>query len=919
VCLVYLIEHERSTVSSSSSSGATQAGNGLPQQQGRQSTFEKALDFLRLTNVATLAWLWSRKWRYFLVAALFLGGELLLLHWHDLAQELDSGADAAQLSAFLWDAVANLGGARWVLALSALLALIILPLCAWWVYRHEYPGSHEEALASYVARRVSHLRASDYVPKHAYKIDTSHPTTRLVRAALRTAKRSSLSRARVSYIAPLPIGVCIFGRPLHDKTGLAWIAMRTIFPGWSLVKWPHRFEHRADIEAQCGSRVVLWLDDLHEYANHVEAAQLDALIDRFAERGIQVVVVATCRWHEDEREARARLGYLFDHLLPIRLTEAPGDHSADPVVSQPTVDAPLHQSIRTNREIELRLRDDLSKKTADYAALQAGNSAELAAATILRAMGFLRRAGVRVYPRPRVRSVANHLGLAADDEVWLQGLRILQDRGYIRPLPDLRGSKVRTFFVKRWRWLRRKGPRPLGDLEPVTMWYLDRVVADASPTPGEPDPTLATVWQSLRNSGDTEALTLLGDAYLNPRNLHLRQNGAQAFECYNAALNALGAQRSHGHAIRRAAARLGLGHAHMATAGTLGEGPRKLELDAALAAFITAANEAEPLLLRAEAFQSRGNAHVALADYAESERQPPTVITPLLTSAEIAFKEALARFTRAHSPFQWATTQYDLANALKRRARILSMKPASANITSTSAPPSPDDEGPKLFVEAEQAYRRAANVYTRANAPTDWAKIQRDRADAQINWITVLSTTSLDAERTKQRNRRLEEAVDALRAVVSTFRQFNLLDDATSANILLGEALNLEAQSMDDSQAKQMKFAEAYEVMAATLVVNRREQRPLDWACAKVKLADIALRQAQLAKAGYTEATFKMDARFYAGRAGGCLTDAYQIYKGPRKPPFDDPALSGELDARMLDVRARVVALRAFNIEVTFE
>jgi hypothetical protein len=823
------------------------------------------------------------------------------------------------MGAQLWDAVANPDGPWWIFALSALILVVIAPISAWVVYRFEYPGFHNEALAPYVVRRVSQLRANDYVPKHAYKIDTAHPTTRLVRAALRTAKRSSLSRARVSYIAPLPIGVCIFGRPLHDKTGLAWAAMRKIFPGWSLVRWPHRFEHLKGIETKCGSRVVLWLDDLHEYANHVEAAQLDALIDRFSKNGVQVVVVATCRWHEDEREARAHLGYLFDHLLPIRLTEAPGDHSADPVVSQPTVDAPILQLIRTNREIELPLRDDLAKKTADYAMLQKGNGAEQAAATILRAMGFLRRAGVLVYPRPRVRAVANHLGLAADGEAWLQGLRVLQDRGYIRPLPDLQGSKFRKFIVKWWRRLHGKGPRALGDLEPVTMWYLDRVVADASSTPGAPDSTLATIWQSLRNSGDDEALTLLGDAYLNPRNLHLRQNGEQAYECYNAALNALGTQSSRGHAIRRAAARLGLGHAHMAKAETLGEGRRKSELTDAQIAFTTAANEAEPLLLGAEAFQSQGNAQIALADHAEVERQPPAVVTPMLTSAEEAFKKALTRYTRAHSPFQWATAQYDLANTQKRRARIVSMKPASTNMASTQAGPSPDDEGPKLFVEAEQAYQHAANVYTRANAPTDWAKIQRDRADAQISWVTALNATALDDDATKQRNRRLEEAVDALRAAVLVFRQFNLQDDATSANMLLGDALSLEAQSMEDSQAKQIKFAEAYEAMAATLIVNRREQRPLDWARAKVKLADIALRQAQLAKDGYTEATYKMDARVYAGRAGGCLTDAYKIYKGPRKPPFDDPSLSGELDARMLEVRAKVDALRAFNIEVIFE
>jgi hypothetical protein len=877
--------------------------------QGRQTIPAKFFDFLTRTTIASLAYLWARKWRYAIIALLLLTGEVILLRLPDLSQSLSSGGDPARIGAILWDGIANAGDQWWILPISALILVVILPLCARWVYRREYPGVRNEALAPYVARRVSQLLESDYVPKHAYEIDTRHPTTRLVRAALRTAERSSLSRARVSPIAPLPIGVCIFGRPLHDKTGLAWVAMRKVLPGWSCVRWPHRFEHPEGIETMCGSRVVLWLDDLHEYANHVEAAQLDALIDRFASDGVQVVVVATCRWHEDEREARARLGYLFDHLLPIRLTEQPDDHSADPLVVQPTIDAPIKRSGRATGTIELTLQNDLEAKRNVYESLLTGDDAARSAATILRAMSFLRRVGVRVYSRSRVRGVAIHIGLDPGDVAWAKGLNVLQERDYIQPLSDFHTSRFRKWLVRWWRRMRGKGPRALADLEPVTIWYLDRVVGDAAQTPGNVDLTLNTVWEALRYGNDAEALTLLGDAYLNPRNVYLRTSGKQSLNCYTAALVATGVTGASGHVIRRAAAHLGLGHAHMASAGLLGRDPRKTALDSALDAFTNAASEAAPDLLRAEAFQGQGNAHVALADHAAGENQTAAEKSAL-THAQTAFGQAVTRYTRAHSPFQWATAQYELANTRKRLARI-------AIGEAPSQPPA--QETLTLLVSAEAGYQQARNVYTRANAPTDWAKIQRDLAEAQIRWVIAVNATALDDALTISRNRRLEEAVDALRAAVLIFRQFGMQDDAASANALLGDALSLEAQGMRDSQEKQEKFADAYEALAATLTVNRRSRRPLDFAEANVKLAAIALHQAKLANAGFGAAPYGVDARVYAERARDSLYRAYVIYRPPYKPPFDDPKLTLDLNACALEVRNKADEVRLFGVAITFE
>jgi len=114
---------------------------------------------------------------------------------------------------------------------------------------------------------------------------------------------------------------------------------------------------------------------------------------------------------------------------------------------------------------------------------------------------------------------------------------------------------------------------------------------------------------------------------------------------------------------------------------------------------------------------------------------------------------------------------------------------------------------------------------------------------------------------------------------------------------------------MRDSQEKQEKFADAYEALAATLAVNRRERRPLDWAEANVKLAN----------AGFGAAPYGVDARVYAERARDCLYRAYVIYRPPYKPPFDDPKLTLDLNACALEVRNKADEVRLFGVAMTFE
>jgi hypothetical protein len=434
------------------------------------------------------------------------------------------------------------------------------------------------------------------------------------------------------------------------------------------------------------------------------------------------------------------------------------------------------------------------------------------------------------------------------------------------------------------------------------------------------DQALKNVWEALKYRNDAEALTLLGDAHLDPRNPHVRQSGRQAILCYTAALGATGVTGAIGHVIRRTAAHLGLGHAHVVAAGLLDKEPRQGELRAALDAFTEAAStyaasQPAPDLLLAEAFQGQGNVHEALAEHLErhgARKSSANEIKTQRTDAQQAFESAVTRYTRAYSPFQWATAQYELANTVKCLAL------AQLEITTAAAQSSPQ-EAFVLLSAAESGYKHARNVYTRANAPTDWANIQRDLAEAQLSWVTGVNVAALNDAQMNLRKKRLEEAVEALRAAILTFRQFGMRENAASANALLGEALNLEAQSMQDSPAKQERYSEAYEVMGTALVDSRRESRPLDWAEANIKLAAVSLSQARLARSGFGGAPYGVDVRVYAERARDCLYSARKIFRPPYGPPFENPDLSSYLNERIREVRERLKEVEAFGVQVTYD
>jgi tetratricopeptide (TPR) repeat protein len=734
-----------------------------------------------------------------------------------------------------------------------------------------------------VLKRVSELNKSDYVPEYASAIDRNHPTARLVRHALRTAERSSLSRARVLSVAPLPVGVCIFGEPLQDKTGLAWEAMQDVLPGWTFIKWPHVMDTTHDIIKNSGQRVVLWLDDLHEYGNRLEAVTLDDLIDRFAEAHVQVVVVATCRWHEDEREARAHLGYLLDHLLPIRLATKPGDRSEDPVVLQPTLAQPIIPSSTPRKS----LQDLITERTKVYHDMMVSSKAEeKGARAVLRAMALLRSAGILVYTQRRVRAIAAEFGLEVGDAEFRKALKTLEAKQFIRPMPELIDRKgMRKFVHTQNNRMRGIKPPKGADIQPVSGWYLERVVAAEERQAEDPGAALGDIWTALKPTKDTAALILLGDAYLDPRRPYLRNSAAQAIQCYEAARESLEATKQP---LQMAAALIGLGHACLADAARISRNNRSEQLKRAYNAYRDAAalSGLAPVLL-GESLAGMGNAKRAMSVDARQANDAGGAVIALNESGA-SFAQAIESFKQAHSPSQWATAHFELANVYSEQAFLESRR---GNV----------DESLRLLRLAETSHRLAREVYTRTTAPTDWAKIQEELGVSLLSLSQKLPSS--DPATPKLRLTVLQEAVDALRAALGAFRQFRMDGDWAAVGVTLGNALKSETDAIDaikgSTSRQQDTLTQAIEAFRAAQLYYKPERAPLDWGDLQLALARTYRQQGDIATVDPAASDAYISPTTYLRQARDCVQQAIEdLYTAPFGPPFTRADVESEMQQR---------------------
>lgn len=418
--------------------------------------------------LAALTWLWPRRRSPWLLAALALA--------------LLAGADAWLVRGSEWSGL-PVSDHR-VDVLTALVALVI-----WYgalaVYVHQARLRHLQARV-YSTQWVRWLDPWAFVPCYVGSVYLARhdlPTGEDADALAFDALRAAMQRDPRSPLAPL--GVCIFGRAAQGKTRLAWELLSTLLRGWTLVRWPHEPGIVFEPKLLRRRRVVLWLDDLHEFAAPTVAATINDLPRRMAKLGIPLVVIATCRDGRDEAQARAHLTSLLDRLAAVRLANlTPTEADAlSTGLAKAGVTTWREEFDGTPGSLLLGIRH---LRREDFPALPK------AAQQILHALTLLHSAQIYAYPVWRVRGTAVDL-FGLDSAQWDAGCKALYDAGIVN--------------------IRRGTAAAPETIEPAADVYLDFGVPDYLLPNAEMSDDWSGLFESLERHRDAHALAALGTAF----------------------------------------------------------------------------------------------------------------------------------------------------------------------------------------------------------------------------------------------------------------------------------------------------------------------------------------------------------------------------------------------------------------------
>ena len=301
------------------------------------------------------------------------------------------------------------------------------------------------------------------------------------------------------------LGICIFGRPAQGKTRLAWEVMRAELPSWTLVHWSHERIHSLNFATQHNREVILWLDDIHEYANPNEGVILNDLPRRFAEAGIRLIIVATCRDGEDQLQATKHLGTLLEQLIPVTLEDISTNEAAD--LAKLLTQEGLNVSNDEFDGTPGSLIFGLQRMTSRYLGLT--DSAQI----VLKAMKLLHSVRVYKYTEKIVKNVSHDV-FGLETKEWRKSYESLDRNDFI---------KISRFNNERV-------------IEPVAEIYLERVVVDYP----SPHSKLQDDWGNLKecfqlhkDAGELVSLALSAKTEFPKTRLNIYQF---CEECNNAAL-----------------------------------------------------------------------------------------------------------------------------------------------------------------------------------------------------------------------------------------------------------------------------------------------------------------------------------------------------------------------------------------------
>jgi tetratricopeptide (TPR) repeat protein len=190
-----------------------------------------------------------------------------------------------------------------------------------------------------------------------------------------------------------------------------------------------------------------------------------------------------------------------------------------------------------------------------------------------------------------------------------------------------------------------------------------------------------------------------------------------------------------------------------------------------------------------------------------------------LLAAIEEYQFALEGFGRANSPFDWATTQNDMGNALRDQAGH-----------------SEGAEAARLLGESVTAYRAGLEVRTREQLPQEWAQTQNNLG----NTLFKQAGQSQGAEAA----RLLAESVTAYRAALEVRTRGQFPQDWAATQSNLSGALR-ELASHSEGAEETRLLAESVAACRAALEVRTREQLPQEWAQTQNNLGNTLVDQAR--------------------------------------------------------------------------
>ncbi len=737
--------------------------------------------------------------------------------------------------------------------LGVVLAVVSYPISV--TYSNEYPGKFDPRLEEYVARRVSRLTKDEFIPQYeTLDSSTNKKIRELNRRVSRALRVEMLRLGQSERISTAPIcGVLVVGAKHTNKTGALWDAMEHDLNGWTFVHWPHHMDYPANLPQHLGRRIVLWIDNLHDFARSGEAAAVVQFIQQLRDNGQRFLVLASCQDEEYLQEVKRFFSPLIDDLQQVPATE------------------------------KLPLTEQIKRLNTDYTALAESQK------SVLRTMEWLQSMRVFTFPEEVLEALHRYFqnpdSNPGNAPKWDEAMKELTARParFVRVderveaqvvLLDERynfGHWFRNNFFRNFFKKMKKAPRPQRVVEPLNAHYLNLEELDQE---GSRAAHAQKITSTLERQPKAvievladypvaaETLILLGDAYLNHLGETIDNAAELASKCYEGALQLLDKDKSPEQFPGAwAAAYVGKGTAKLRIG-------RFSEADADFRHVTERPSPKDnfrpiPPLLVARAWHGRGDVIAAQIPGDEAKNK--------LDEAAMYYERAAEALPQNDTLS--VETRLDRANVLFEIAQAAATR-YEQSLSSTLTQP-PIDK----IAAAQKAYEEAQSAYTFSTAPAVWAEIQRRLGELRLMKTLWLLPAEMHVPRYQagaigvapnpfaNEKKALETAKiarDHFIAARNVFAPSYLPKSWSQTQVGLIRALLVIARIVAKEAESQEDEAQAWDIYSLCLATaNNTDQQaslfaqsPLDWVDLQVLRAKAEIGRAPLDDAG-TRGHFK--------------------------------------------------------------